>query len=177
MARARPVIQDAETIAGRLPENGNSDIRLWLRLLTCTKLIEGHVRSRLRQHFQTTLPRFDLMAQLEREPKGLRLSDLSRRMMVTNGNVTGLVDRLSAEGLVGRRASTQDRRVVHVHLTVNGRAVFANMARDHEKWITQMFGELEPRQVDRLMELLSVVKSSVKTSVDAAADGPGTDVD
>ena len=84
-------------------------LRLWLRLLTCTQLIEGQVRGRLRERFATTLPRFDLMSQLERHPQGLKMNELSRRMMVTGGNVTGIVDQLAAEGLVERQADAADR--------------------------------------------------------------------
>src|SRR4030095_8969398 len=76
-------------------------LRLWLRLLTCTQIIEKQVRGGLRAQFDTTLPRFDLMAQLERSPEGLKMNELSRRMMVTGGNVTGITDQLAAEGLVG----------------------------------------------------------------------------
>ena len=85
---------DSETKAVELPEDHGDELRLWLRLLTCTTLIEGEVRSRLRERFDVTLPRFDLMAQLDKAPEGMTLSDVSKRMMVSNGNVTGLVERL-----------------------------------------------------------------------------------
>src|SRR6266566_1776387 len=105
------MILDSETKAVELPEDHADELRLWLRLLTCTTLIEGEVRSRLRERFDVTLPRFDLMAQLDRVPEGMTLSDVSKRMMVSNGNVTGLVERLVVSGHLDRRTSDQDRRV------------------------------------------------------------------
>src|SRR5206468_10216493 len=89
---------DSETKAVELPDDHGNELRLWLRLLTCTTLIEGEVRSRLRERFDVTLPRFDLMAQLDKAPDGMTLSDVSKRMMVSNGNVTGLVERLVESG-------------------------------------------------------------------------------
>src|SRR5919202_5627549 len=89
---------DAETKAAEQPEDHRDELRLWLRLLTCTTLIEGEVRGRLRQRFEVTLPRFDLMAQLDKAPDGLTLSDVSKRMMVSNGNITALVERLMKSG-------------------------------------------------------------------------------
>ncbi|MGY4378037.1 DNA-binding MarR family transcriptional regulator [Bradyrhizobium sp. i1.3.6] len=102
---------DSETKAVETPEDHAEELRLWLRLLTCTTLIEGEVRGRLRQRFDVTLPRFDLMAQLDKAPDGMTLSDVSKRMMVSNGNVTGLVERLVESGHLDRRTSETDRRV------------------------------------------------------------------
>ena len=133
-------------------------LRLWLRLLTCTQLIEKQVRTQLREQFDTTLPRFDLMAQLERNPDGLKMNELSRRMMVTGGNVTGITDQLVAEGLVERVDVAGDRRAYRVRLTPRGRKVFDEMARQHESWIVQAFGGLSPREIDNLHKLLDKVK-------------------
>src|SRR5688500_8973847 len=99
-------------------------LRLWLRLLTCTQLIERRVRSRLRERFATTLPRFDLMAQLARHPEGLKMNELSRLLMVTGGNVTGIVDQLEGEGLVARVDEPADRRAFRIHLTKAGERSF-----------------------------------------------------
>src|SRR5438045_2077861 len=104
------MILDSETKAVELPEDHGNELRLWLRLLTCTTLIEGEVRSRLRDYFDVTLPRFDLMAQLDKVPEGMTLSDISRRMMVSNGNVTGLVERLVESGHLDRSTSVIGRR-------------------------------------------------------------------
>src|SRR4051794_41287452 len=104
------MILDSETKAVELPDDHGNELRLWLRLLTCTTLIEGEVRARLRERFDVTLPRFDLMAQLDKAPEGMTLSDVSKRMMVSNGNVTGLVERLVDSGHLDRRTSDIDRR-------------------------------------------------------------------
>jgi DNA-binding MarR family transcriptional regulator len=133
-------------------------LRLWLRLLTCTQLIEKQVRGQLREQFDTTLPRFDLMAQLERNPEGLKMNELSRRMMVTGGNVTGITDQLVAEGLVERMDVEGDRRAYRVRLTSRGRKTFDEMARQHEDWIVQAFGGLSPRELETLHKLLGKVK-------------------
>ena len=101
---------DAETKVAERPDDHKAELRLWLRIFTCKMLIEGEVRRRLRETFDVTLPRFDLMAQLDRAPGGMTLGELSQRMMVTNGNVTGLVDRLVAQNLVDRKPSPTDRR-------------------------------------------------------------------
>lgn len=137
-------------------------IRLWLRLLTCTNLIEGEIRRRLRARFGVTLPRFDLLAQLDREPDGLTLSAISRRMMVSNGNVTGLVERLARSGHVERRASATDRRSQVVRLTELGRAEFAAMAAAHRSWLQELFAPLGAGRADALMGLLAHTKASVR---------------
>ena len=116
---------DAETRALERPEDHLDTLRLWLRLLTSATLVEGEIRARLRERFDVTLPRFDLMAQLEKSPEGLTLSDVSRRMMVSNGNVTGLVERLVAQKLLKRYAHPTDRRTTYISLTEAGRKSFA----------------------------------------------------
>jgi DNA-binding MarR family transcriptional regulator len=146
---------DSETKAVETPEDHAEELRLWLRLLTCTTLIEGEVRGRLRQRFDVTLPRFDLMAQLDKAPDGMTLSDVSKRMMVSNGNVTGLVD---------RRTSETDRRVQDIRLTKLGRAEFRRMAAEHETWIADLFADLTPKDVRELMRLLAKTKASAQKS-------------
>ena len=133
-------------------------LRLWLRLLTCTQLVEKQLRSRLRERFDTTLPRFDLMAQLERSPEGLKMSELSRRMMVTGGNVTGITDQLAQEGLVDRVDVEGDRRAYRVRLTARGRKLFNEMAQQHEEWIVEAFSALSDKDVATLHRLLGKVK-------------------
>ena len=135
-------------------------LRLWLRMLTCTQLVEKEVRTRLREQFGTTLPRFDLMAQLERAPEGLKMSELSRRMMVTGGNVTGITDQLVAEGLVDRIDVEGDRRAWRVRLTPRGRKLFNEMAREHEAWILEAFEGLTERDIGNLHRLLGKVKDA-----------------
>jgi DNA-binding MarR family transcriptional regulator len=139
-------------------------LRLWLRLLTCTQLVEREVRAALRAQFDTTLPRFDLMAQLERAPKGLKMNELSRRMMVTGGNVTGITDQLVTEGLVERLAVPGDRRAFLVRLTAAGHASFAEMARAHEGWIVQAFGDLSDKDMATLHKLLGRIKDTASST-------------
>lgn len=136
------------------------DLRLWLRTLACTNLIENHIRSRLRTEFDITLPRFDLMAQLERSPQGLKMGELSKRMMVTGGNVTGITDQLVAEGLVVREDSPKDRRAYIVKLTPEGRRSFRKMAEAHEDWVVELFAGMSAAQRSQLYELLAVLKAS-----------------
>lgn len=156
---------DAETKVSERPGDHQSELRLWLRLLTCTNLIEGEIRRRLRGTFHVTLPRFDLMAQLDKNPGGMTLGELSSRMMVSNGNVTGLVERLLAQGLLDRRPSPSDRRAQLVSLSSEGRRAFRAMARTHEGWIAEIFGELDPGDIDAMMRLLAKAKASTGKAV------------
>ena len=154
--------RDAETRVAERPADHVAELRLWLRLLTCTTLIEGEVRRRLRDEFDVTLPRFDLMAQLDKAPNGMTLGELSQRMMVSNGNVTGLAERLVERGLLDRRASPNDRRAQIVSLTAEGRRVFRTMARTHEDWIAEIFAGLDTGEIDALMTLLAKTKTSAR---------------
>jgi DNA-binding MarR family transcriptional regulator len=155
---------DAET---RATSHDHEALRLWLRLYACSALIEGRVRRRLQTRFATTLPRFDLMAQLDRAPHGLRMSELSGRLMVTGGNVTGLTDSLQREGLVVREADGKDRRALRVKLTREGRRVFRAMAAEHERWIIEMFEGLSVREARALGEQLNTLKKHVLAHVPA----------
>jgi DNA-binding MarR family transcriptional regulator len=145
-------------------------LRLWLRLLTCTLLIERQVRGRLRARFATTLPRFDLMAQLERHPEGLKMNELSRRMMVTGGNVTAIVDQLAKEGLVERLPAPADRRAFRVRLTRAGARDFTEMAREHEAWIVDLLSGLGPREHGELFRLLGKAKQQLLHALDKGQD-------
>lgn len=156
---------DAETKIAEAPGDHKAELRLWLRLLATNTLIETEIRRRLRERFDVTLPRFDLMAQLERKPHGMTLGELSQRMMVTNGNVTGLVDRLLAEEVISRKQHKSDRRSHIVNLTEKGRRQFAKMAKEHEDWIAGMFGELSQSDFATLTKLLGKLKSSVRSSL------------
>jgi DNA-binding MarR family transcriptional regulator len=144
-------------------------LRLWLRLLTCTQIVEKQVRSLLRERFDTTLPRFDLMAQLERSPDGLKMNELSRRMMVTGGNVTGITDQLVTEGLVERIDVQGDRRAYRVRLTTRGRKQFHEMARQHEDWIVDAFSALSDKDIATLHRLLGKVKDHARARLEVSA--------
>ncbi|TMH44504.1 MAG: MarR family transcriptional regulator [Betaproteobacteria bacterium] len=146
---------DRETIAR---SEDHRALRIWLRLLTCTQMIERVVRSRLRSRYRTTLPRFDLMAQLERHPEGLKMNELSRLLMVTGGNVTAIVDQLEKEGLVERLDEPSDRRAFRIRLTKSGERSFTDMARAHEEWVVELLSGLSRREQDELLRLLARAK-------------------
>ncbi len=160
---------DRETVTRA---DDHAALRLWLRLLTCSDLVEARVRQRLRQSFDCTLPRFDLLSQLDRHPEGLRMGDLSRRMMVTGGNVTAITDQLEREKLVRRGPVAGDRRAFLVKLTPAGRRLFQRMARAHERWIEQVFAALAPDDLARLHGLLAVVKRGALALDDRAVNRP-----
>lgn len=155
---------DAES---RVSDGDHPSVCLWLRLLTCTMMIERHVRARLRERFDITLARFDLMAQLARAPKGLRMSDISRRLMVTGGNITGLTDQLVGEGLVARRESPGDRRVYRVSLTAKGRRQFAAMVAEHDRWIVDVLTAVQGVERETLYHLLGGVKAALAHALEA----------
>jgi DNA-binding MarR family transcriptional regulator len=159
--KQKPEKLDSETKVLEAPNEHKDELRLWLRLLTCTTLIEGEIRKRLADEFGTTLPRFDLFAQLERAPAGMTLGDLSRRMMVTNGNVTGLVERLVESGHVERSSLPNDRRVQIVKLTQKGRVSFSRMAQAHEQWIAELFAQISHKEIKELLRRLKKLKNSV----------------
>ena len=139
----------------------HASLRLWLRLLSTTTRIEDTIRQRLREEFGITLPRFDLMAQLEREAEGLTMGELSRRMMVTGGNVTTIVDQLEKEQLVQRQSLPGDRRAFRVSLTDAGRQAFAAMAQAHEGWVVELISPLSERQQEQLNKLLGTLKTGL----------------
>ncbi|MGS0753849.1 MarR family winged helix-turn-helix transcriptional regulator [Roseateles sp. GG27B] len=134
-------------------------LRIWLRLLSCTLRVEGVVRQRLRRDFATTLPRFDLLAQLERHPQGLAMRELSERLMVTGGNITGITDQLETEGLVVRAAHASDRRSFSVKLTPAGRRQFKRMASTHEQWIVELLSGWTAEEQAQVYGLLAGLKS------------------
>ena len=150
---------DLET---RMSDEHHQALKLWLRLLACTNMIEAEVRGRLRAEFDTTLPRFDLMAQLERHADGLKMNELSQRLMVTGGNVTGITDQLESEGLVVRESDPADRRVFTVKLTPAGRRAFARMATAHEQWVIALFAGLYASEKEQVYRLLAKLKLSLE---------------
>ena len=154
----------------RVPAHpGHASLRLWLRLLSCSTLVEREVRTRLRANFAITLPQFDLLAQLDAaergDVRGLTMSELSRRLMVTNGNLTGLVERLVNDGLVTRATSPTDGRSQVIRLSAQGRRAFNTMAPFHEEWIEEMFADLPVDGRERLYDTLGVLRDSIKASL------------
>jgi DNA-binding MarR family transcriptional regulator len=160
-------LQGAADRESALASDDKLELRLWLRLLTCSNLIEGEVRARLRETFATTLPRFDLMAQLDRAPDGLTMGELSSRLMVSNGNVTGLTDALVREGLVSRLPEPEDRRSLRIRLTQAGKRAFDTMTPVHEQWIDQMMAGLTRAEMAHLLELLGRLKQSAQRAAGA----------
>lgn len=150
-------------LSTRLHEDHHQSLKLWLQMLSCTVRVENEIRGRLRAAFGVTLPRFDLMAQLERHPDGLRMGELSRRMMVTGGNITGITDQLEREELVMRVADPDDRRAYSVKLTERGRQAFAAMAAQHEGWIVELFQDMPAADKQQLASLLATMKQYLKT--------------
>lgn len=145
-----------------LRPDGKREVRLWLRLLSCSALIEKQVRAKLRADFQTTLPRFDVLAQLDRVPAGLTMGELSDRLMVSAGNVTGLVERLVREGLVSRAASARDRRTQRVGLTPTGKRAFDKMAASHHALVEELMAGMAQDDIARLIEMLGMLKETLK---------------
>ena len=135
-------------------------LRLWIRLLRASRTIESELRERLARKFDTTLPRFDVMAALYRTPEGMLMSDLSRFLLVSNGNVTGIVDRLVAEGLVQRGQRNGDRRTSIVRLTKPGKDAFKTMAAAHERWVGELLADVTKRDARQLTSMLKAFRSN-----------------
>jgi DNA-binding MarR family transcriptional regulator len=140
-------------------------LRLWIRLLRVSRFIEGVTRQRFKKQFNATLPRFDVMAALYRKPDGMLMSEIARFLIVSNGNVTGIVDRLVAEGFVARSQRDGDRRTSFITLTRRGRAAFAAMAAAHEGWIDELLDGVSARDA----ELLSAKLKSFRSEWEAEA--------
>ena len=168
--KARPEALEQNDLETRVNDAHHQALKLWLRLLACTNKIENEIRGRLRAKFDITLPRFDLMAQLERNPGGLKMNELSQRLMVTGGNVTGITDQLEKEGLVVRTSDPSDRRAFTVKLTPAGRWVFAKMAAVHEQWVVELFAGLSAVEKDQIYRLLATLKLGLNKAA-AAPNG------
>jgi len=138
-------------------------IRTWLRLLSCEMLIEQRLRSMFRQDFSVTLPQFDVLSELERAGQKMTMSELSRELMVSNGNVTGVIDRLEKNGFVTRTRAKHDRRVQYIELTPKGRREWEGMAASHERWLDDMMSELSMTDMTDLQKLLLKTRSSVSS--------------
>jgi DNA-binding MarR family transcriptional regulator len=134
-------------------------LRLWIRLLRASRFIEGVTRERFKSQFKMTLPRFDVMAALYRQPDGMLMSEIARFLIVSNGNVTGIVDRLVAEGFVARSQRNGDRRTSFITLTRRGRAAFEAMAQAHEHWIGELLGGVSARDAEQLSAKLKSFRS------------------
>jgi DNA-binding MarR family transcriptional regulator len=168
------LLEDADELGheARAGRGDHAALRLWLRMLACTTQIEAEIRRRLRERFGITLARFDYMAQLYRSPAGMKMKELSRCLMVTGGNVTGLTDDLEADGAVVRESSPGDRRAWIVRLTPKGRRHFETMAREHEGWILALFAGLDAGTVRQLHEQLGRLRVQLMQNEHAAEESP-----
>jgi DNA-binding MarR family transcriptional regulator len=137
-------------------------LRLWLRILKVSRLMEAELRERLRTRFDTTLPRFDVLAALWRARDGLKMSELSGVLRVSNGNVTGIVDRLASDGMVVRVPVEGDRRAMSVRLTERGEAEFARLAAEHEAWVSELLGTVSAADAARLAATLQAVGDALE---------------
>ncbi len=129
-------------------------LKMWIRLLGATRAAEGQLREFMRVEHDTTLPRFDVMAALYRRRDSVTMSELSRMLLVSNGNSTAVVDRLEKDKLVKRATSGTDRRTIFVSLTDEGLRQFEVLAAGHEKKINQLFAHLSDDDVDSLTAIL-----------------------
>ncbi|HEY7231095.1 MAG TPA: MarR family transcriptional regulator [Pseudolabrys sp.] len=137
-------------------------LRLWVRILRAARAVEAEVRERLRIQFDVTLPQFDVMAALERKPDGMTMTELSRFLMVSNGNVTGIIDRLVADKLVARQAPVEDRRAIIVRLTPRGLKEFTAMARAHETWVDGLLSDFDAAEAETLIRHLDGLSGRIR---------------
>jgi DNA-binding MarR family transcriptional regulator len=161
-------------LEGRLASEDHQSLKVWLRLLSCSTQIETEIRKRLRIEFGMTLARFDYLAQLHRHPDGLRMNALSRFLMVTGSNVTGLTDELEKEGLVDRLVEPDDRRSFRVSLTRKGSRLFEKIAAVHEVWVIDIFAGLSPPQKAQMHDLLGRLRVQLAEMQSAAAEKEAT---
>jgi DNA-binding MarR family transcriptional regulator len=143
-------------------DDGKLQLRVWLRLLTCANLIQTSIRARLRTEFDTTLPRFDVLAQLDAVGRPLTMGELSSRLMVTSGNVTALVDGMERDLLLARLAHPEDRRSTLIAMTPAGRSLFDLMSPAHQRWIDAAMAGMSRAEMTLLLELLGELKASAR---------------
>ena len=139
-------------------------LRLWIRLLRAAHTIEAELREKLKGEFGSTLPRFDVMSALHRQPDGMLMTDLSRYLLVSNGNVTGIIDRLVSDGFVQRTKRDGDRRTSVVRLTESGVSSFRKMAEAHEGWVDGLLNGVNPSEARTLAAMLKNFRSEWEDS-------------
>jgi DNA-binding MarR family transcriptional regulator len=142
-------------------EHSKESLRTWLRMLSCETVIEQRLRTLLRQNFSVTLPQFDVLAELDRAGQALTMSQLSKELMVSNGNVTGVIDRLEKTGFAKRVRAEHDRRIQYIKLTTKGRKEFNKMAAQHELWLADLLADLSLTEMSSLQDLLLKARESV----------------
>jgi DNA-binding MarR family transcriptional regulator len=155
----------APPVMARRDTDSKARLRLWIRLLRATRIVEAQTRELFKERFNVTVPRFDVLAALYRKPEGMLMSEISRFLLVSNGNVTGIVDRLVSDGFVVRSQRNGDRRTSFVRLTTAGRAAFAEMSAAHEGWIDRLFGAVSEREADQISAKLRSFRSDWESEI------------
>lgn len=149
--------------------NGRDSLRLWLQLITLTTVVEKKIRRNLKMEFETTLPRFDIMATLERSSKKMTMGELTKKLLVSKGNVTGVVASLVKQGLLKRERDEGDKRTHYLSLTARGRREFAKQAKAHQSWINDYFSGLEKGQLSAMVDQLSKLKETTSQNQERGA--------
>ena len=158
-------MKNKEKLKGSAAEHSKESLRTWLRLLSCETVIEQQLRTFLRHNFSVTLPQFDVLSELERAGDPLTMSQLSKELMVSNGNVTGVIDRLEKIDFVRRVRAVRDRRIQYIELTAKGREEFDKMASQHERWLAELMSDLSLSDMGKLQQLLLKTRQSVTTDL------------
>jgi DNA-binding MarR family transcriptional regulator len=158
-------MKNKEKMQDSVAEHSKESLRTWLRLLSCETVIEQNLRTLLRENFSVTLPQFDVLSELERAGEPMTMSRLSRELMVSNGNVTGVIDRLEKAEFVKRVRAEHDRRIQYIRLTTKGSEAFDKMAGQHERWLAEMLSDLSPTEMGQLQQLLLRTRQSVSSDL------------
>ena len=137
-------------------------LRLWLQMLKAVRYVENDLRERLRQGYDITLPRFDVLAALLAAPEGLRMTELSQQLMVSNGNVTGIVDRLVADGLAERETMESDRRAFRVRISERGAQLMREMTARHLEWINELFAGVTEADAARGISIMLDIRHKAR---------------
>lgn len=156
---------DVET---RLNESDSDSLRLWLRLNSCNNQVQNYIREKMRQEFNLTLPRFDLMAQLIGHKNGLKMGEISERLMVSNGNTTSIVLQLEKDGLVERLINQEDRRSTLIRLTTKGTKLHNKINKSYVQWLEDIFATVSTAQYKRLHKDLSDLKLNISKRVNTS---------
>lgn len=143
-------------------EPRNTAVGVWMRMLACGNIVQAHLRERLREEYGTTLARFDVLAQIDRPPRGPTMSELSARLMVTKGNITDLIGRLEADDLVTRKRCERDQRIQYVHLTPRGKRLIDAMTASHAKWLAELMGELGSDEIAQFYDMFGRLKAVLR---------------
>lgn len=157
-------MKNKEKLLNSTNDHNKESLRTWLRLLSCETVIEQQLRTLLRENFSVTLPQFDVLSELERAGDPLTMSQLSKELMVSNGNVTGVIDRLEKIDYVRRVRAEHDRRIQYIELTSKGRKDFDKMAGQHELWLADLLSDLSLTEMGKLQQLLLKTRQSVGRS-------------